>query len=365
MMDPLLFISHKHKSPDNRIAQAIAAFVETWSNGGVKVHLSSNPDFQGPRFAKGSLNNQLKQALWNSDVLILVYTSADQDWSYCMWECGVANDSQSPETNIIVFQCGSDIPAPFHDDLRVNARSYENLKRFVQQFLHEPDFFPTLNRALAPALREVYLEQAAKELHEALSAVLPPLDEGLVEEWPTWPYLRIELPRSEVDRIEQASESERPGVTQQIIKSFGEVVDSDARAAQLFGQAVLPPRLKLSNLLGAWQNKFPGAETAWFDSCCEQIMLGAGRGFPIIRWTPVRQIGGDAEFTPVLSRIRRVPFSEVVQFDLYFYNLSDPRAVPVTSRMIPIGEFFYKNLGEIKPESFRLKDLVGDSICRD
>ena len=86
------------------------------------MHLSSSPEFTGPRFGRG-LNDQLRQALWNTEVLILVYTSADQDWSYCMWECGVATQPQSPNTNIIVFQCGSDVPAPFQDVLRVNARS--------------------------------------------------------------------------------------------------------------------------------------------------------------------------------------------------------------------------------------------------
>ena len=42
-----------------------------------------------------------------------------------MWECGVASDSHSPETTLVVFQCGPDVPAPFQDVLRVNPRSYQ------------------------------------------------------------------------------------------------------------------------------------------------------------------------------------------------------------------------------------------------
>ena len=53
-----------------------------------------------------------------------------------------------------------------------------------------------------------------------------------------------------------------------------------------------------------------------------------------------------------------------MQFDIYFYNLSDPRAVPVTSKMIPTGDFFFKNLGEIDPQSLKLKDLVGELDVR-
>src|SRR6516225_10466614 len=111
---PLLFISHKHS--DRQIAEVLAQFIEERSTARIKVHLSSSPDFQGPKFGK-ALNAQLRDALWKTELLILLYTSSDQDWSYCMWECGMAAHPESPNTTIIVFQCGADIPSPFHDVL--------------------------------------------------------------------------------------------------------------------------------------------------------------------------------------------------------------------------------------------------------
>lgn len=359
--DPLLFISHKHS--DSKIAQVIAAFIEERSGGRVKVYLSSNPDFQGPKFGN-ALNSQLRKTLWKTDVLILVYTSPDQDWSYCMWECGCATHPQSPDTRIIVFQCGPDVPSPFQDALRVNVRIYDDIKRFADQFLRDPDFFPRLNSAITPSLKNPYVENAATELHKNIEKVLPPIDDGLVEEWPAWPYLRIELPRSDVDKIEQASENERVKLSHQIVKDYAIVVDSDARAAQLFGRAGFPNMIKFETLLKDWKEKYPNADATWFESCCEQIMMGGRRGFPIIRWTPVKEIGGDSDFTPVLSRIRRVPFGGSVQFDIYFYNLSDPRAVPVTSRMIPISDFFYKILDESNSKLLKLKELIQELDSR-
>jgi len=198
MPDPTLFISHKHS--DNKIAQVLAAFCEEKSGGRVKVHLSSNPDFKGPKIGKG-LNAQLRHALWETDVLILIYTSSDQDWSYCMWECGVANDSQSPETNIIVFQCGSEYPALFNDVVRVNVRNLDDIKRFMNQFLRDADFFPSIKGAIAPNLRDTFVESAAKQLYDNIASVLPP-PLPYEREWPTWPYLRIEMPRPEVDKME-------------------------------------------------------------------------------------------------------------------------------------------------------------------
>jgi hypothetical protein len=361
MTTPKLFISHKHS--DAKIAEVLASFIEARSNGTVKVHLSSSPDFQGPKYGQ-NLNAQLRNALWETEVLVLVYTSADQDWQYCMWECGVATHPESSASNIIVFQCGSDVPAAFGDVLRVNVRRPDDIKRFTQQFLLDPNFFPNRNAAIAPALPERYVDQAAKQLYEDLAQVLPPPDDGLIEEWSAWPYLRIELPRSEIERLEQASENERVMLSHRVVRDHGLVVNSDARAAQLFGQAVFPAKAKFESLLRYWKNAYPSGDTTWFDSCCEQIMTGAMRGFPVIRWTPLREVGGEASYTAVLSRIRRVPFAGSIQFEIYFYNLSDPRAVPVTSRMIPLNDFFYKNLGQIDPQSLKLRDLVQEVELR-
>lgn len=363
MPDPILFISHKHS--DSNIAQVVGGFIEANSGGRITVHLSSSPDFQGPKIGKG-LSAQLRKALWDTDVLILIYTSSDQDWSYCMWECGVANDSHSPETNIIVFQCGSDYPAPFNDVLRVNVRNYEDIKRFMNQFLRDKDFFPTLEGAIAPNLRDELVEKAARRLHDDIASVLPPPDDGLSQEWPTWPYLRIELPRPEVDKMEQANEAERVALSHQLVKDFGIVVESDSRAAPLFGLAAFPNRMRLDALLRIWKDKNQNAEASWFDSCCEQIMMGASHGFPVIRCTPIREASGDSDYTPVLTRIKPMPYGRTVQFDIYFYNLSDPRAVPVTSKMIPIGNFFHKKLGpgQVDPQTLKLTDLITELDAR-
>ncbi len=88
-------------------------------------------------------------------------------------------------------------------------------------------------------------------------------------------------------------------------------------------------------------------------------MMGAARGFPSdsVDFYPSKQ-AADSDYTPVLSRIRPMPYAGTVQFDLYFYNLSDPRAVPITSKMIPIKDFFHKKLGQIDPQTLKLTDLI-------
>jgi hypothetical protein len=275
-----------------------------------------------------------------------------------MWECGMAAHPQSPNTTHIVFQCGTDVPAPFQDVLRVNARRAEDIKRFTDQLFRDRALFTSAPDAIAPGLKDANVENLARELHSRLAEILPPLEDGQVEQWPVWPYLRLELPRAEADRIERATESEHANLSNRIVSDHADVVRSDARVAQLFGKSGFASRFKFRDLLVDWKNKYPGVDADWFESCCEQMMVSARRGFPVISPAAMRELGGDCSFTPVVTRVQRLPFSGTVQFDLYFFNLSDPRAVPVTSRMVPVPDLFYKRLGEIDPKTYRLKELL-------
>ncbi|MDQ6815450.1 MAG: hypothetical protein M3040_17085, partial [Bacteroidota bacterium] len=85
---PLLFISHKHS--DSKIADVIRTFVTMSTLGFVDVYQSSTALAEGPKVGR-SLNKQLRETLWKASVLILLYTDHEQDWNYCMWECGVAS----------------------------------------------------------------------------------------------------------------------------------------------------------------------------------------------------------------------------------------------------------------------------------
>src|SRR5215468_4421154 len=95
--EPTIFISHKHA--DHSIADVIREFVERRSNREVTVFQSSSGESEGPELGR-PLTNELKNALWKAGIVILIYTSEDQDWQWCMWECGVATNPHSPDTRV-------------------------------------------------------------------------------------------------------------------------------------------------------------------------------------------------------------------------------------------------------------------------
>lgn len=351
---PLIFISHKHS--DENIATAVAEVLKTRTLNGVRIYQSSNWKFEGPRFGPG-LNEQLTKALWDCDALILLYTSEDNNWQYCTYEFGVATLPGSP-ARTVVFQCGRDVPVPFAADMRIDVHNPDNIKRFTKQLLTNPDFFPRRGKALVPGADNEVVEQVAEELYERIKGEVTDFIPDVVE-WPAWPFLRIELPKAEVDKLEKAAPAERLKTARSVVEQHGVIVKSDTRAPGLFGLQVLTERQKFADLLNSWKDNYPAADASWFDSCCQQILIGARMAFPVISWARLRKVGSDAEYTPVLSRVKRMPFgTKSSQFDIYFYNLSDPRAVPVEEKMIKMGEFFYKSLGQINPDALKLVDLL-------
>jgi hypothetical protein len=350
-----LFISHKHS--DARIAQVVADFVESRTLGQVSVHMSSDPRYKGPRLGK-NISQELCAALYDCDVLLLLYTSADEDWSYCMFECGVATDPQSPRTNIIVFQCGADVPNPFADQLRVNVRDLKDIRKFTKAFFTDPGFFPTADAAFAPNFSENRCDEAARQLYDALVApgVLPPLEREPAEDVRAWPLLRLEAALSDIDLITQSDESAASEACRRLLLDRALITYSSSRAPILFGLDSLPPSMLFGGLVEAQATPTPGAIPAWVESCAVQILRVAHRRLTKMRWESFTEVNGDSIYTPIVTRMRRIPAEGRVQFDIYFFELSNPQSITVSERMIEISSIYLKRFNETT-KNMRLRDL--------
>ena len=83
------------------------------------------------------MNKELLGALSEVRLVLLVYTVADADWSYCMWECGVAVDPTQGDTptRIVVFRATEDVPNVLQDLVSVRTSNEHDIKSFVQTLL--------------------------------------------------------------------------------------------------------------------------------------------------------------------------------------------------------------------------------------
>jgi hypothetical protein len=311
---PTLFISHRHA--DRPIADVLRRFVTDRSGGRISVFQSSSAEARSPRIG-GELHKELKEQLWAAEMVLLVFTSPEEDWSYCMWECGVATHPASPETKIVVLQCGPRPPSVYADAVRVNAQNQVDIQKFANEFLTGPDFFPVSHEPVAPgfAPHGEEVRQAADQLHQALQAVLPnDAEEG--EDWATVPFLRLLLTFEEVDRIRTLD----PAGGAQAVLDSARVHDIDAEGKRLFGLGRVAPLTPFRHLLESWQQARPGASSRWIDDLAEQVRVGGHWKYPRFRWQLL--VSADdadrARYAPMLSRVRSVPRQRCHQFNVYF-----------------------------------------------
>ncbi len=361
MDTPLLFISHKHA--DKEIATALSAWIKKFAGRKLDIFQSSSTDEKDKSVKLGSnINTSIKSALWHCDTLVLIYTSEDADWSYCMYECGLATVPESPDTKIIVFQCGSEAPAPFKDQLRVNVRSAADIKKFANELLKGTSYFPSLKGAsLDPDMYEETVTDASAELFEKLSKVLPKDLPGAIEEWPAWPYLKIQLSLDELDAIKNATSSQRKEVGREALKQNAVIVNDGQDIASVFGLTDIK-QMKFAEVFKQWKESFPNEDDTWFNSCCDQMVTASQKRLPAIDMASFRGVKDGTQYTPILSRVKKLSFANAIQFDLYLYNLNDPRAIPAIKKMIPVDKLFFKTIDPAHPELFNLRGLREELI---
>lgn len=320
----MIFISHKHA--DKGIADVVSDFITMQSGGRIKVFQSSSAWTDAPKAGR-NLNQELREALWKARALILVYTTSDYNWDYCMWECGVATNPGSVDSKTIVFQCGGTVPKLYCDHVNVNARNPVDIQRFTNDFLTDPTFLPGSDGAISrfqPNGREVV--RAATDFLQKLRGILPPEKVDPDDEWPAYPFIQFELSQAEVDRINKLKATERGRTAHEIIRNECVIGKADKYAEQLFGVPSFAPRMNVKQLADMWSDKHPNSKAEWLEGLCAQIMDGVMWRFPTPVWKFMQGMNGAAWYAPVMNRVRKIPSQQCLQFDVYFYKFNPDQA---------------------------------------
>jgi len=142
----VIFISHSHK--DKEIADIFRETIEDWSSGSIKIVQSS---YGGAGMAIGEeLEQSVKKAISESSIVLLIYTGADKDWAWCMYECGLASDPTSQDsTRIVVFQSADNIPGPLKNLTAMKMSNEESIKQFIIDLHRKEDFFSKIWKSIS------------------------------------------------------------------------------------------------------------------------------------------------------------------------------------------------------------------------
>jgi hypothetical protein len=310
---PSIFISHRHV--DSAIANALRMWLDDATDNGVTVYQSSSAP--NAPLTGDPLNKALGQQLHDSSLILCPYTRASADWSWCMWECGLATHPLKADTRVVVLRFSDHVPSPLSHLLDVDARDAGDVTKFVTDLLTAKGYIPNHPGALTglPA-DSPKVERRAADLFKALRKAGPPEPRQI---WESWSVLALEFELDEVERaVNSGTQSDRES---EICKLLEErkactIVEGYRLANKMFGIDPFPETKPFADLYAEWEQDNPGA-TPWRDSVAKQIALRARRHAPATDWVVVPG-AIDQLSIPVLCWTVRDPAQGTIQFHLYF-----------------------------------------------
>ncbi len=319
-MEISIFISHRHT--DRQIAEVINNHLQLWGIPQNSIYQSSAAGGTGPKIG-GTLTQDLKDALYRANAVLLVYTFADQDWSYCMWECGVATDPKSQSTKIVVFKTTDDIPKVFKDTILIGITERDIL-RFTTQFHKEVGFLSDESPAFAPDIGEEILKRRSNDLYNDLSRVIP---HRRREEMYRWDFFTLKLNSDSVERIKNQEQSEDSKIN--IIQQESEATFEFGAALQHFGFYTFVPELNFNHLVERWKAIISCRESipqTWIKELCKEMLRAVENRRAQPTWELMKSdLYPDWWFYPVVNHVRSNS-DDSMEFQIYMYRV--PGSLP-------------------------------------
>lgn len=349
MSKPLIFISHKHKDRDK--AEHVAKFVRDLTAEQFDVYLSSKAGYEGPGFGQ-DLKKELRENLWHSALLILVFTQQDDDWSWCMWECGAADvpfSKPCDETRVVVFQCFDEAPKVFNT-LSVRLQDKESVKQFAFEFL-KPDFLPRHDGEAAPWKQDVLLEKA-ETFHKTFVDAYPQKDPP-PEYWGARPFMKLRYEETEDEKFPDSLTDEPDNISSHT--ELLRVVDH-ANCLQYFGISSIDVDASLAYFAKSWQDDSPvDADARWIKSLLSEIVRAKQKKSVLNdRNAPFRHVNRDTEYELCLGRISRT--RNIYDFDVHFIELGGMKKI--SEVMTPIDMITKRDLANQAADKISLTELI-------
>lgn len=322
-LDPLIFISHRHA--DKPIADVLNRHFQRWQVRSGAIFQSSSPR-QG--LSPGDhLTSELCAWLKKANLLIFVYTFADEDWSYCLWECGVATDPDKLRTRIVVFKCADELPRMYQDHLAVELDK-ESIWRFVYSFFKDTRFFAATNSGSTPDaffsdIHDDVLATYADHLYLELQEVL----RGRQSTKPRvhrLDFMRVSLLPEDVVKVRQLAEDRS---AHEVIQNGLRITsDVSGLALLVFGYQQYEDGAKLSGLIKRWSEAHPGVDKSWIEDFCNEICYCLSNRPPHVTESSFRSVqehpGGLVR--PIITSYMQRPDGSY-EFDVYLYRVREQR----------------------------------------
>jgi hypothetical protein len=306
-----IFISHRFA--DKAIADVVRKHFHIWGFDNA-VFQASAPGF-GPRVGE-FIADDIGNALYAAKLVILIYTLTDYDWSFCMWECGLATNPRNADTKTIVLQCNPhETPKIFEGQLLVKVTN-DGIKNFVTQLHKDENFFPgepPYRPNIAEEIIASYSESFLRELQNTIPC-------GQREERPRWDFVTLRSTQVDVATLKCLDEPAALAAIPEkchVFHEFGE-------ALKHLGYANTEADLKLSDLIDRWSHRTSNRENImddWKIELSKEIHRGIINSPAEANWKKMNSVTyANSWFYPVVNHVRIIPDGSM-EFDVYLYKV--------------------------------------------
>ena len=306
-----IFLSHRHD--DKEVADIIRKHLNKWGFDN-KIFQSSSPGHGV--VPGGQIKEDIKEALRQVKLLILVYTQTDEDWSYCIWECGLATDLNDLKNRVIVFQFPRNkTPKPFEDEEVVKINE-SGVKDFVINFFTKDGFF--LGKpAYKPDISNETLETYFDEFFQELKTIKIP---GETEKRFRWDFFTLEISPDALAQIKGKNENE---VDDRDLASLCRVTDHFGEALKHFGYSSMEEDMTLADLIDRWQKKTadrPKINENWVSEVKREVFRAIENSPANPEWKNFNSVTYPGSwFYPVVNLVRLKPEGSM-EFIIYCYR---------------------------------------------
>lgn len=310
-----VFVSHRHD--DDGIAEGLKELLEPWGAGRLKLFLSE--EIPGGDQWLVWIQGHLQTA----NLLLLLYTTEDARWDWCLYEAGLF-EGKIGERKLVIFH-PPDVtrPSPL-THLQMIEITPANIKSFILDFFGTSIYY----EPLAP-LNTVLTNNPKKvtELGEDVCALFN--EQSRVVEKIRWKHLDLvlSLTRDEVNQIKLANDDSS------VFEAQGIDILNRARIAktsylgsyEIFGFAEWDTDLTLQTLHDKWSKcKYASDFTNidWLRDVCLQIIRVIRNETAVEIRTPFKS-GADSRnwYLPVINRAQCSAGGIIWNFRLEFYSV--------------------------------------------
>ncbi|MEM6539062.1 MAG: toll/interleukin-1 receptor domain-containing protein [Pseudomonadota bacterium] len=316
-----VFISHRLE--DAEIAKAVSAALKDLSQD-IELYLAGNSKHRNSEFGS-TLKDDIASVLDETEVVLILYTHEDEDWSWVMWETGVATDPRNPEkTRIIPISLTGAVPRVFEGKLVVDAQSQESMRTFFKQLCKDPNFFPGLNCALTRR-EDNWIEEQADKLHKVLAEISPA---GIQR------FRRCDrfLLRLEVEAVEllQSNTKAMPGAeAMEQILAAAQIITPSPQVSRHFGMAEVAEHTTLAKMRASWE--LDRAETGiatcetrpWTVIVVEELWRICNNYRPKLTWEPFLGVSDQDWLFPLVIEHAKFP-DGAYEFDIAVVSTLKP-----------------------------------------